>query len=150
MRILFRDDMTPHGQSLFDWDEFDRWFRQAEDTLRSAGNDLRSRDFNWACFKAQQAAEYAVKALLRGVGLGAHGHSILKLLEELEKAGTVIPRQVKGHARTLDRHYIPPRYPNAYPEGSPFEFYEEGTAEEALAAAEELLRFVRSLQDRHA
>jgi HEPN domain-containing protein len=29
-------------------------------------DDHKAGNFNWACFKTQQAAEYAVKAILRG------------------------------------------------------------------------------------
>jgi len=52
---------------LFDEDEFGRWCRQGEATLRSVESDLRSGHHNWACFKCQQVAEYAMKAVLRGV-----------------------------------------------------------------------------------
>ncbi|HIC93237.1 MAG TPA: HEPN domain-containing protein [Anaerolineae bacterium] len=65
-------------ESLFDQDEFFRWMRQAEHTLTSAQRDAAEGDYSWACFKAQQAAEYAAKALLRGLGLPAFGHSILR------------------------------------------------------------------------
>jgi HEPN domain-containing protein len=50
-------------------------------------------------------------------------------------------------ARALDRHYIPPRYADAYPSGSPFEFYDEQTAYEALKASERVIEFVRKLKD---
>jgi len=52
----------------FDKDEYERWLRQAKDTLESAEEDLKNHRFNWSCFKAQQAAEYAVKGLLYGLG----------------------------------------------------------------------------------
>jgi len=42
----------------------------------------------------------------------------------------------------LDRHYIPSRYPNAYAAGSPFEFYDESTAREAIGAARKVLELV--------
>jgi HEPN domain-containing protein len=35
--------------------------KQAEATLASAKRDKEAGDFNWSCFKAQQAAEFAVK-----------------------------------------------------------------------------------------
>lgn len=128
---------------LFDEDEYHRWLRQAEDTLGSAGHDLQNGHCNWSCFKSQQAAEYAAKALLRGLGQRATGHSILKLLEELEGLGPAITGELKTHARTLDRHYIPPRYPNAFAAGSPYEFYDEPTARAAMAAADKIVEFIR-------
>jgi len=59
--------------SLCDEDAFGRWLRQGEDTLRSAESDLKNGRFNWACFKCQQAAEYATKAALRGLGRSSSG-----------------------------------------------------------------------------
>ena len=84
-----------NAKKLFDYDEFKRWFSQAENTLNSATHDLSSHDYNWCCFKCQQAAEYAVKALLRGLGQMAIGHSVLKLFEELEEAGSTISEKWK-------------------------------------------------------
>jgi HEPN domain-containing protein len=135
-------------ESLFDEEEFSRWMGQAEHTLTSAQRDAAEGDYSWACFKAQQAAEYAAKALLRGLGLPAFGHSVLGLVGEMEKQELPIAEEVRQCARTLDRHYIPPRYPNAYPAGSPFEFYDRGTAEEAIACAQAVLKAVQEAKER--
>jgi len=54
--------------SIFDQEEYRRWMKQAEATLSSAKRDKDYGDYNWCCFKAQQAAEFAVKGLLYGVG----------------------------------------------------------------------------------
>lgn len=69
---------------MFDRDEFERWTAQASDTLVSSRNDFSVKSYNWCCFKAQQAAEYAVKGLLKGLGVSAYGHSIIKLIKDLE------------------------------------------------------------------
>ena len=69
----------------FDRREYERWMGQAEYTIDAAKSDLKSQFYSWACFKCQQAAEYAIKALLRGVGLQAPGHSLLKLLSEIKE-----------------------------------------------------------------
>ena len=127
-----------------DREEYRRWLGQAEHTLASARRDLSDSDFDWACFKAQQAAEYALKALLRALGNAAVGHSLVKLGETLQaSAGVAIPESLTQDARTLDRHYIPPRYPDAYPSGMPYEFYDSPTAAAAIDAAERILAFVR-------
>ena len=127
---------------LFDEEEFNRWFNQAEHTLKSAEKDMKSGDYNWACFKCQQAGEYGVKALLRGLGKPALGNCILKLLGKLKEAGISIPNELEEWGRSLDRHYVPPRYPNAYPAGSPFEFYDEKVAMEAIESAWKILEFI--------
>ena len=127
-----------------DVDEFRRWYGQGEHTLASAQRDADAADFGWACFKAQQAAEYMVKALLRAVGDPALGHSLVRLLETLEqRAGVTVADPLRRLARTLDRHDIPARYPDAYPSGMPFEFYDAPTAAEAIQAARRLAGFVR-------
>ena len=137
-------------ESLFDEEEFLRWMKQAEHTLTSAQGDATEGDYGWACFKAQQAAEYAAKALLRGLGLPAFGHSVLGLVGEMEKQGLPITKEARQCARTLDRHYIPPRYANAYPAGSPFEFYDQDTAEKAVACAQTVLEVVQEARERYA
>ncbi|WP_297460069.1 HEPN domain-containing protein [Thermococcus sp.] len=128
---------------MFKWSEYKRWMKQAEKTLRSALRDLEGKDYEWASFKAQQAAELAVKALLRGMGFAPIGHSITKLLRNLRDEGVEVPRELFHRAMELDRNYIAPRYPDAYPEGSPFEYYSEDIALEMIDYAEEVLSFVK-------
>jgi len=61
--------------------EFERWMRSAEATLSSARRDAEGGDYGWACFKAHQAAEKALKALLWGSGNPTYGHSLKRLYE---------------------------------------------------------------------
>ncbi|MEM2950957.1 MAG: HEPN domain-containing protein [Nitrososphaeria archaeon] len=75
--------------SIYDKDEYERWVKQADATLASAKRDRDAGDYNWSCFKAQQSAEFAVKGLLYGLGFSPVGHSILKLLGEIEKKLTL-------------------------------------------------------------
>ena len=129
--------------TMFKRVEYERWMKQAEKTLRSALRDLEGEDYEWASFKAQQAAELAVKALLRGIGFAPIGHSITRLLRNLRDEGVEVPRELFHRAMELDRNYIAPRYPDAYPEGSPFEYYSEDVALEMIDYAEEVLNFVK-------
>jgi HEPN domain-containing protein len=108
---------------VFDKKEFDRWIKQAEYTLDSAKEDIENKRFSWACFKAQQPAEYAVKGLLYGIGSIPVGHSLIRLVGRLKRRGVNVDEALR-HSRLLDRHYIPTLYPNAHPEGSPFEYYD--------------------------
>jgi HEPN domain-containing protein len=125
----------------FDKEEYRRWLAQAVDTIESAEEDLKNKRFNWCCFKAQQAAEYAVKGFLYGLSSIPTGHSILGLLGRLRKHNVNIG-EGKKNARLLDRHYIPARYPDAHPEGAPFEYYDEDTAKEAIRSAREIIKIV--------
>lgn len=125
-----------------DWEEYERWLAQAKHTLASAERDAEEGDYDWASFKAQQAGEYALKGLLRGLGQTAHGHSLKRLLSALEGVGVAVPPGLVEAAQELDIHYVPARYPDAYPEGSPFEFYNAKRAREALEAARRILAWV--------
>lgn len=137
--------MARGGPALDPWDapEFARWLRQAEHTLESARRDVAEADLAWGAFKAQQAAEFALKALLRGLGQPAMGHSVRRLLEEVRALRIAPPPELSDAARRLEMHYIPSRYPDAYPEGSPFEFYTPDVAAQALDDAQATLAFVR-------
>jgi len=130
---------------VFNRDEYERWMAQARRTLASAEEDVKAGYFEWACFKAQQSAEYAVKALLRGLGHGVAGHSITRLLRLLARTGVSVPEEVMDAAMELDRHYMAPRYPNMYDEGSPFEYYSERIAERVLSYARLVLSFVEEV-----
>jgi HEPN domain-containing protein len=48
-------------------------------------------------------------------------------------------------ARILDRYYIEARYPNGFPEGSPFDYFDERIAEEAYNAASKIFRFCEDI-----
>ncbi len=127
----------------FDKAEYSRWVEQAEYTLRSAAQDKSNCYFSWSCLKVQQAAEYALKALLHGLGFLAVGHSVLRLLNQLESRGREVGEGLRNDAMTLDRYYIPTRYPNAHAERAPYEFYNERAAQEAVEMSERILCFVK-------
>lgn len=116
------------------------WMRQAERDFRHARNALEAGDYEWACFAAQQAAEKVLKALYEQQGLEARGHSILGLLRGLGDRYE-IPGEFWAFARVLTRYYIEARYPNGFPEGAPFEYFDEEMAREAVRAAEAILRW---------
>lgn len=127
---------------MMDISEFERWFNQAIHTYESAKRDYKESDFDWACFKCQQAAECALKALLRGAGRLGIGHSLLKLTREIEALDIDVD-EIKKCSLTLEKFYIPTRYPDAYPEGSPYEFYDAEEAEKALDCCLTIIEFVK-------
>ena len=79
----------------------------ARKTLESARGDLERGDYNWACFKAQQSAEFSLKALHHGLGLLGHGHSLSRLLRELRDKGLESGEELIEHAKDLDKLYVP-------------------------------------------
>ena len=48
-------------------------------------------------------------------------------------------------AKELDKAYIPTRYPNAHPEGAPFELYTKAEAERLIGYAREVVKFCEDL-----
>ncbi|AET33176.1 HEPN domain-containing protein [Pyrobaculum ferrireducens] len=124
--------------------EFTRWIAMAERTLSSAVGDAERGDFNWACFKAHQAAEFALKALLYGVGMPARGHSLTHLIAGVSRLVPVGEDMVEL-CRLLDKFYIPTRYVDAWSEGSPFEYSPAETRWATIKAAEEVIKFVKEV-----
>ena len=123
-------------------EEARRWFMQALRDLKAATDSLRTENYEWSCFQAQQAAEKAIKALLYAYGQSSWGHSIVELLNELKRFER-IEEYLYVHARELDRHYIPSRYPNVFESGYPGMYYDEPTAKKAIEAAKTILEWVR-------
>ncbi len=112
----------------FDDAEYQRWLAHAEHTLAAARADLEAKFFSWGCFKAQQAAEYALKGLLRGAGAPAIGHSVLQLLMELAEGGSVV---------------------DAFERGSPFQYFAHADATRAVDCARQIVDFIMQEKGRH-
>lgn len=125
---------------MLDYNEFDRWFKSAKLTLESAKHDLSGGFYNWACFKSQQAAEFAVKAYFYGIGQPKTGHTISSLLNLLNA-----PQDLIDKAKYLDKLYVPTRYPDVWEEETPAYYYTKKEAEEAIKYAEEIIKYVEEL-----
>ena len=84
-----------------------------------------------------------MKALFQSVHIDSIGHSVSRMIQSL-------PTELKPsmdlveHAKELDKHYIPSRYPNSHPEGAPMDYYTEAEAKRAVAGAGKILEFCRS------
>lgn len=120
------------------------WMAQARRDLAHAEQDLASGFYEWACFSAQQAAEKAVKAIFQKLGAEAWGHSVGDLLGELGQSQTVSEGLVDA-ARELDKAYIPARYPDAHPSGSPGAVYTRVEAERMVGHAGHIIGFCQGL-----
>jgi HEPN domain-containing protein len=127
---------------MFDAEEYRRWMNEAENTFKSAIVDKDHGFHNWSCFKCHQAAEFAIKALLYGLGSTPFGHSLTKMVSDLKKQKINVSL-ILTSCKKLDLHYIPSRYPNAHPTGSPFEYHDETIAEDALKNARRIIDFVK-------
>jgi len=130
---------------MFDYEEYNRWINESENTFKSAIVDKDNEFYNWCCFKCHQAAEFALKALLYGLGMTPFGHSLTKITNDLKNQKINVV-SILNACKKLDLHYIPSRYPNAYPTGSPFEYHDVIIAEEALANAKKTMDFVKGIK----
>ncbi|HAK45768.1 MAG TPA: DNA-binding protein [Spirochaeta sp.] len=115
------------------------WFRQAQDDLKWAKDTFSAGRWAQVCFISQQVAEKSLKAYALSLEYDQiRSHSItqickaLKINGELEKLG-----------KKLDLYYISSRYPDAFPEGAPFEYFTEEQAEDAVKSAEFIHAFVQ-------
>jgi HEPN domain-containing protein len=120
------------------------WINQAIKDLKTAEDIAKSGSFEWSCFVAQQAAEKAVKAVFQKLNAVAWGHSVLDLIKILSNKATV-SEELVNCARTLDRYYIPARYPNSFESGSPYEYFTRKDAEDALVCSKRIIEFCKGL-----
>ena len=94
--------------------------------------DIEYGGYSWACFKAQQAAEPALKGSANALRRASLYSRPAKAFEKaVGLCGEEPPDRVKDCVYMLDKMYTPPRYPDAFPEGAPWEHYTEREAVEA-------------------
>jgi HEPN domain-containing protein len=120
------------------------WMDQAQGDLEHARSDVEHGFYDWACFSSQQASEKAVKAVLQKRGAEAWGHSVADLLEEVGSFRRVSD-SLREAALELDKSYIPARYPDAHPSGSPRRRYTHAEAERMVRHAKEIVDFCEGL-----
>jgi HEPN domain-containing protein len=116
------------------------WLRQAERDLESARLILGGGFYEWACFISQQAAEKAAKALCESHKVMTRTHQLARLFQAV-KGLEEIPDDLYEKAATLDRYYIPTRYPNGFESGAPMEYFFQKDAQEAISYATEIIEF---------
>ena len=121
------------------------WFDQARADLAAAEDSAATRHHEWACFQAQQAGEKALKAVLYARGrTSIVTHSLRRLVRESAAIDTGFA-DLDEHARLLDQHYIPTRYPNGLDsETTPSAYYDEKDAERCLQSARLILERARA------
>jgi len=119
------------------------WLDQAAWDLQAAEDSAAKGHHEWAAFQAQQCAEKAVKALVESLHGAVRGHGIAGILQRLP-AGLTVPEAILQAAVALDRAYIPPRYPNAFPSGKPRDYFNERSSREYIDHARQVLEFCRS------
>jgi HEPN domain-containing protein len=117
-----------------------RWFLQSEDDLRFVEWVKKEGIFfDKGCFVAQQSGEKALKSCLFARGeRRVIGHSLFEMVARLSQMDDEF-QAIADEAKRLDRFYIPTRYPNGLPGGSPFQIY---TARDLAEAHEDTKKIV--------
>lgn len=119
-----------------------RWLRQAQQDLDDARYNQSGKRYHLACFLSQQASEKVLKGYLYARGMErVWGHSVADLAREAAVFDPAFEALV-GVGGSLDRHYIPTRYPNGLPGGIPAEAFDADDAQKALRQAEQVIRQV--------
>jgi len=90
---------------------------------------MQNERFNVACFLAQHTLEKALKAYLLIKGADEFwGHSVGELCEDAKTFDENF-KEIEKESKSLDKYYIPTRYPNALPGGIPSESFDKSDAE---------------------
>ncbi|MGA7875596.1 MAG: HEPN domain-containing protein [Desulfoferrobacter sp.] len=122
-----------------------RWFLQSEDDFRFVEwVKEESVFYDKGCFIAQQSGEKALKACLYARGERyVLGHSLFEMVGRLCQTESEF-KTISDEAKRLDRFYIPTRYPNGLPGGSPFQFFTVADLADAFDDLKKILDICRS------
>lgn len=136
-------DQGPHAP--LDQVEYDRWFRTAHSNRVAAAREADAGAHHIACMLAEQAAQCALKGLLHGIGAArdAYGHGLVGLSDRVvAHVETQLEPSLRAALQRLTQLYLPSRYPDALPEGSPTETYGPEHSTQALTDADAAMTFV--------
>ncbi len=103
---------------------------QALRDLEQAEQSMQAARHEWACFAAHQA----------------WGHTLTRLwaVLPLQDWQPPPPEGLEDRLRLLDGFYIPTRYPDSYPEGTPGEHFGKLQSEQALLHARAITEWIRA------
>ena len=117
------------------------WYKKSENFAKNAKDALKSGLYDIACFSCHQAIELYLKGKIIDIsGSKPYTHSLIELIEILEKFGYKIQKNIKQCIIELNEHYIQARYPDAR-----ISEYTKNEAEKAIKCMEEILDYVKIL-----
>ncbi len=99
--------------------------------------------FDKGCFISQQTGEKALKACLYALGKRrVIGHSLYEMVDEISGHDRRF-KEISSEAKRLDRFYIPTRYLNGIPGGSPFQVYDKNDFVHAYEDLDRIINLCR-------
>ena len=120
------------------------WYKQSVFDLKAAEVSQNTANYEWACFQAQEAGGKSLKAFLfLNRKRNIITHSIKKLIEncgEINNKFFILKR-----AKILDQYYIPTRYPNGLPDGTPHEYFSKEDANLCVKYARKIICLVGTM-----
>jgi HEPN domain-containing protein len=119
--------------------EVQRLLKQADRDLDNARKSITIAAYEVSAFLAQQAVEKYLKGawVVLNREPAPHTHSLPELGE-----GVGVPRELRRHLAELTPDYTVSRYPDAA-NAIPYELYDETTARAKVAAADEVIAWLR-------
>jgi HEPN domain-containing protein len=122
-----------------------RWLSQAEHNLLVAKHNLVGKFYSDACFMSEQASQVALKAFITSKKRRRIvEHSVQELASICSNYDKDF-KEVIEYGKTLDRYYIPTRYPDALASPAvPFKTYKEEDAADAISLAQKIITVVKS------
>ncbi|MFN3309778.1 MAG: HEPN domain-containing protein [Anaerolineales bacterium] len=124
--------------------EAKRWHQTATEDLAASRVLYETGHYAQACFYSQQCAEKALRSLWLMLGEEPWGHSIQKLIQDFPRKELLeeYKRWVE-YGASLDKFYIPTRYPNGLPDLTPGQVYRLEDAQQAIEKAEYFIEQIR-------
>jgi HEPN domain-containing protein len=125
-------------------EEANRWLSQALRDLDDARFSMDGQRYNLACFLAQQSAEKALNGcfFFRGAE-SVWGHSVAELCNNCGDFDRDFSELNKS-AASLDKYYIPTRYPNGLPGGIPADAFLREDAELSIKISQQVIDTVKA------
>jgi HEPN domain-containing protein len=117
------------------------WFEKSKSFEKNAENALKMKLYDIACFSCQQAVELYLKGqIIAKSGSKPYTHSLVELLNIIEKLGHKVPDDILKCAKELGEHYSQSRYPDAR-----ITDYEADEAENAMRCMAVILNYAKLL-----
>ena len=119
----------------------DDWMHEAGEDLRAAKSMIAGEHYNTAMFMSRQAVEKALKGAHEVVHRleAPYVHGLRQLARTTFEQ---LPEAIRDDIDRLDPLYTMTRYPNAIT-ARPSEYYSEADATASLAAATEVLEWIK-------